>query len=119
MIKTMIFFASFRKISKQTFLFNTISFQFLNDLESANNPCQELKRNPLIFFSLQVGSSVSNTHLLSGRIINLGIYCRNESTTQTRRGCLLFKLGGNITCESYGSLHVSCIQNEDRLFQKE
>ncbi|XP_020631424.1 uncharacterized protein LOC110068387 [Orbicella faveolata] len=57
------------------------------------------------YFNLKVGSNVLNTHLLRGRIINLGIYCRNTSTMQTQRGCLLFKLGGNMTCESY----VSCV----------
>ncbi|KAL9959629.1 hypothetical protein ACROYT_G032967 [Oculina patagonica] len=52
------------------------------------------------YYHLKVGSNVLNTHLLTGRIINLGIYCRgrNANASQTRRGCLLFKLAGSIKC---------------------
>ena len=51
----------------------------------------------MTYFSPQVEGTVLNSHMLNGRIINLGILC-SGNTTRTQH-CLLFKFQGTMKCK--------------------
>lgn len=53
----------------------------------------------LAYYFQQVGMNVLDANLMQGRIINLGISCKNGTATVPNRHCLLFKFQGNIACK--------------------
>ena len=53
----------------------------------------------LVYYFEQVGMNAFDANLMQGRIINLGISCKNATSTVPQHHCLLFKFQGYITCK--------------------